>query len=148
MFGATQYVWGAPTGSTVATGQNTNASTINFGAAAGNITCIAKNACGSRGSTSFAVAMPCKMHDSLNGLDISVSPNPASDKTILSISGTINDNCTYSVIDMLGKNKMKGLVDTAVGKEFELDIQALPAGVYFVEVSDGTDVRTVRLVKE
>jgi len=148
MFGATQYVWGAPAGSTVATGQNTNASTINFGAAAGNITCIAKNACGSRGSTSFAVAMPCKMHDSLNGLDISVSPNPASDKTILSISGSRNDNCTYTVIDLLGKNKMKGLVDTAVGKEFELDIQALPAGVYFVEVSDGTDVRTVRLVKE
>ncbi|MFM7078773.1 MAG: proprotein convertase P-domain-containing protein, partial [Bacteroidota bacterium] len=148
MFGATQYIWGAPTGSTVVSGQNTNASTINFGASAGNVTCIAKNACGSRGSTSFAVAMPCKLHDSPNGLEISLIPNPASDKTMLRISGSGNGPCTYSVVDLLGKKQLNGLVDTVVGKDFELNIQVLPSGVYFVEVSNGIDVRTVRLVKE
>lgn len=146
--GATQYIWGAPSGSSIVAGQNTTSTVINFGSTAGNVTCTAKNACGSRGFTSFAVAMPCRMQIATGLFEISLAPNPAFDKTALRINGNKNNSCSYTVIDLIGKKKMEGLVDTGVHSEFELDLQQLPAGVYFVEVSDGSDIRTVRLVKE
>jgi hypothetical protein len=62
------------------------------------------------------------------------------------VSGSRNGSYSYSVIDLLGKKQLEGVVDIGVGNEFELDLNGLPAGVYFVEVSDGSDIRTVRLV--
>lgn len=144
--GATQYLWTAPSGSAIALGQNTPSSIINFGSVAGNITCTAKNACGSRGFTSFAVVMPCKNATDSESFGIAVSPNPAIDRTMVHVSGSRNGSYSYSVIDLLGKKQLEGVVDIGVGNEFELDLNGLPAGVYFVEVSDGSDIRTVRLV--
>ncbi|GAB3824553.1 hypothetical protein GCM10028895_33050 [Pontibacter rugosus] len=53
--GATEYVWDAPAGWTILTGQGTTSITVEAGSTAGNITVTAKNGCGGSGTTVLAV---------------------------------------------------------------------------------------------
>ncbi len=53
--GATQYNWTLPAGATIASGQNSNSITVNFGTSGGNITVAASNDCGTSASSSLTV---------------------------------------------------------------------------------------------
>ena len=56
--GATGYNWTVPTGATVATGQGTTATTVNFGAVSGNVCVSASNACGTSAPSCVTVTLP------------------------------------------------------------------------------------------
>jgi len=55
--GATSYTWTVPTGATVASGQGTDAITVNFGATSGNVSVTASNSCGTSSARSASVTL-------------------------------------------------------------------------------------------
>ena len=75
--------------------------------------------------------------DDLNQLDISIYPNPTSDK--LYIDGLIvKDVIIYSVI---GKAGLK------MTNQNTIDVSSLSKGVYFIKVSDGINSSTKKFIK-
>ena len=75
--------------------------------------------------------------DDLNQLDISIYPNPTSDK--LYIDGlVIQDVVIYSV---LGKEVVK------ISNQNSIDVSSLSKGVYFIKVSDGVNSSTKKFIK-
>jgi len=77
---ATGYTWTLPAGATIAGGANTNAITVNFGTASGNVSVVGTNACGS-GFTSPAYA-------------VNVSPKP--DAPVVTLSGYVMTSSSVS----------------------------------------------------
>ncbi len=68
---ATGYAWTVPTGATIASGSNTNAITVNYGATAvsGNVTVHGTNACSTPGTTStYAVTVNARPTPTIGGL--------------------------------------------------------------------------------
>ena len=59
-------------------------------------------------------------------IEISVFPNPASDKIYLSNTDQVNE---YIISDLSGKQLMQGAIDTN-----GIDIYTLSAGLYFIQV--------------
>jgi hypothetical protein len=78
--------------------------------------------------------------------DIAVEPQPAVDRVKVRFVGGLMADGQYWVSDMAGRMVLQG--DVAVGMaEMELDIAALPAGVYGLEVVTGDVRRGVKVVK-
>jgi len=77
---ATGYTWTLPAGATIAGGANTNAITVNFGTASGNVSVVGTNACGS-GYTSPAYA-------------VNVSPKP--DAPVVTLIGNVMTSSSVS----------------------------------------------------
>src|SRR5678815_2520580 len=78
--GATSYTWTVPTGTQIKNGQGTTHIRVRFGNSAGNITVRASNACGQGLVRTLAIAMPCREGFIADELDVTLYPNPASDK--------------------------------------------------------------------
>ncbi|MFN6946227.1 MAG: glycosyl hydrolase family 8, partial [Cytophagaceae bacterium] len=55
--GATSYTWTLPTGATIASGNNTNSITVNFGTSGGDISVRAVNACGESAARTRAITV-------------------------------------------------------------------------------------------
>jgi len=75
--------------------------------------------------------------DNLNQLDISIYPNPASDK--LHIDGLVVQDVVIYSID--GKEVLN------ISNQNTIDVSSLSKGVYFIRVSDGINVSTNKLIK-
>ncbi len=76
--------------------------------------------------------------DDLNQLDISIYPNPTSDK--LYIDGlVVQDVIIYSV---LGKEVVK------ISNQNSIDVSSLSKGVYFIKVSDGINASIKKFIKD
>jgi hypothetical protein len=77
--------------------------------------------------------------------DIAVTlyPNPASTNVKIQLSKAIEAN--ISVVDMLGRKVMEISSQT---REVNLDIKALPKGVYVVEILTSEGMKSVKFVKE
>jgi surface protein len=75
--------------------------------------------------------------DDLNQLEISIYPNPTSDK--LHIDGlVVQDVVIYSV---LGKEVVK------ISNQNSIDVSSLSKGIYFIKVSDGINSSTKKFIK-
>ena len=75
--------------------------------------------------------------DDLNQLDISIYPNPASDK--LHIDGLVVQDVVIYSID--GKEVLK------ISNQNSIDVSSLSKGVYFIKVSDGVNSSTKKFIK-
>lgn len=76
---------------------------------------------------------------------ISITPNPASSKAILRISGNAG-NVSVSISDMSGKQLWQSLNNSS--SQLSLPVQNLASGVYMVSVADGENKQVLKLVKE
>jgi hypothetical protein len=76
----------------------------------------------------------------LNG--ISVYPNPSTGKAV--ISG-LPPNVTVRVYDVLGREVIN---ESPRANRFELDLTQQPTGAYLVRIGDGTEVRTMRFIRQ
>jgi len=146
--GATYYKWTGPSGTAVSGGQGTTAAVLNFGSNAGNVSCAAKNTCGIRGNTLYAVSMPCRIEDSIAPLEFDVQPNPTSGITVLELTGGATLNTHVTLYDMLGREKMQNDFDSSVSRQVSLDLTSYPKGIYLLEVNNGAEVKTIRIVVE
>jgi hypothetical protein len=84
---------------------------------------------------------------SANKFDVLVYPNPSSTNFNLNITTSSAENVEVKVYDMIGKliNKMEGSPSKVAGLPFG---DRYPSGIYNVIVSQGTEVKTLRVIKE
>jgi hypothetical protein len=74
------------------------------------------------------------------GMDITVSPNPVKNTLILTLSDPAVTS--ISIVDLVGKEIMK--LDYTQAHSF--DVSRLPNGIYFLQVSKGTEVYNKKFV--
>lgn len=84
--------------------------------------------------------------ESLSG--ISLFPNPATQNIFLNYESDSPQLLTIGLFDITGKELWNNQLQTASGKyQHELNVQALEAGVYFIEVSDGSSSKKIKFIK-
>ena len=74
---------------------------------------------------------------------IRLFPNPAGDQLNVSVDGSTK-NTTIKIYDMTGKQVMQQVTTNTIIK---LNVAKLPAGVYMLNVNNGTETRSVKFVK-
>ena len=77
-------------------------------------------------------------------IEVNLFPNPASNKLNVAIDG-MKDNAEIKVYNVMGKMMMRQVATKANN---ELIISKLPAGIYMINVNDGTTVKSLKFVKE
>jgi hypothetical protein len=106
------------------------------------------NACGNSTSPACTVTINCRESEAMmesEGLQLKVYPNPFSNTLTLSWRSNEAGKAMLRVIDILGKEK---LVITNLNKEEEISIGAnFPSGIYFVEVIQDDERKTMRVIK-
>jgi hypothetical protein len=75
-------------------------------------------------------------------------PNPAHDHVNIGVLNEKEKSYEVSVVDVSGKVVMNGNLDTRIETGMRIDTDALPAGAYFVSLSEnGRQVKTLRFIK-
>ncbi|MBI1265967.1 MAG: T9SS type A sorting domain-containing protein [Cryomorphaceae bacterium] len=85
------------------------------------------------------VMMTCLVFGQVKTINVMISPNPARDFCTISVSQSVEAR----VYDLQGTMVLK----PERGESFDLDLTALPYGIYFVHLIGQSEVRTVRLVR-
>ena len=75
---------------------------------------------------------------------ISIFPNPASD--ILHIQSDKLINANYELINTLGQTILSGKINNALSGT--LNIETLPAGVYYIQLREENNISQLKFVKE
>lgn len=75
---------------------------------------------------------------------VQVSPNPASDQITVSISTTDDFNAAIKLSDEEG-NVLQSLFESR--KQFQMDLSAYKAGVYFITIGVGNVIKSIRILK-
>lgn len=73
--------------------------------------------------------------------EIIIVPNPVSD--VLKVSGS--GNSTYSIIGIEGRKVLSGMLKSGLGI---IEVNALPAGIYIINITSEKGVQTGKFVKE
>ncbi|MEI8278979.1 MAG: T9SS type A sorting domain-containing protein [Bacteroidota bacterium] len=85
----------------------------------------------------------------VSDLKVSIKPNPAVDNTIVSFEGAKeNTPANISILNVNGQEVYGINVNSGTIGKVNVPLQILPAGIYMVKVTCGTDVITQRLVKQ
>lgn len=150
VYGATYYNWFAPSGGSISSGQGTTSATVNFGGSGGLIKVAAKNACGKRGYGKYPVTMNCRIANSDNDTDyFELVPNPAKEKTTVTIHSNTPGRSSIVLINILGKVVYSGELTADQGTtESNLDLSMLAPGLYMVQVTTNGKLLSQRLVVE
>jgi len=81
--------------------------------------------------------------------DVSVWPNPFSGNIRVEYASTIDAPLSLSVIDIAGKTVYSSSADLVVGPNlFDLSLEKLNPGFYFLVLNDGMRQEVIRLVRE
>ncbi|HEX5003580.1 MAG TPA: T9SS type A sorting domain-containing protein [Bacteroidia bacterium] len=146
--GATTYLWGVPSGSTIVSGQGTNSIVVNFGPNAGYVACSARNVCGNNGTRGLAVTMNCRLEDNAAELlDARLQPNPASDYTELFIEKGSN-TAEVTITNLIGKDLFSETYNISDNASIKLDLAGFSKGFYLVTIHSAGKAKTLRLVVE
>lgn len=80
---------------------------------------------------------------------VSTTPNPFNDRLEVVYNAATHTNVSVEVIDLLGKVHYSNTESVNDGSNtFRVNTASLPAGVYFVRITNGTDVSTQRIIKK
>lgn len=83
-----------------------------------------------------------------NQLLVAVAPNPFSTQLSTTIHATQTSTHQLRMLDLTGKTVIEQAHDLQKGAEvINLEVGQLPAGVYFLQVSDGKNINTQKLIK-
>ncbi len=75
--------------------------------------------------------------------NIIVYPNPANSKITIELNALLDDN-TISIINLNGQELIKKQISIT---KFEIDINKLPCGIYFVKVKSKNGIEAAKFVK-
>lgn len=144
--GATSYTWGKPSTATIASGQGTTSATINFGASGGNVTCQAFNTCGKRGTTSKAVAINCRVAQTIH---TDLYPNPASEEINVVIDSEISGATVIQLMDLTGRVIENHIFQVSEGENIiPLDVHLFSKGIYMMSVEQNGLVSRMKFIIE
>lgn len=101
---------------------------------------VAKDAAGCTGTETFVVNQSVGINELESEL-ISISPNPTSDKVILTLEGEFK----YQLINPSGE--LLEVAGKAVNKE-EVSLTGFPNGVYFLRISANNKIKTIKVIKQ
>jgi hypothetical protein len=74
-------------------------------------------------------------------------PNPTNGRTTIRIESTVTDKFELNVTDLLGRSIISRPLSIQAGQNaFDLDLTALPNGIYMYSVSKGTRVASNKLI--
>ena len=98
---------------------------------------------GNQCSDSDTVTVNVKSVSGFSGLDnkpIKIYPNPAQDVLNIQFTGDMNQACSLKIVNLQGKIMKKKQLQGGIKKK-QIDISALKAGVYFIQLSnrEGSD---------
>lgn len=84
-----------------------------------------------------------------NGASVSIYPNPMNAEFRLNLDGLTGDKLSYNIVDSQGRRVMNKELGNAEGKRSEMvDVRALAAGVYFLNVISGEAATSLKLIKQ
>jgi hypothetical protein len=79
-------------------------------------------------------------------VNIKVYPNPASDVVNISFEEPLEGEINVSILDSQGKLVKKDMIEAAI-TEKQINLQELPAGVYYLRMTKGKLVNVYKVVK-
>ncbi len=123
------YTWALPASATIVNGQGTASLTANWGTSTGYAKVTASNGCGAAAQKTKKVTVSCREGQEI-AQDISLFPNPGNGEARLQF-GAAPGTYTVSISDVLGRQILQ-----QQGKDvtFDIHMQEVPAGVYFVSI--------------
>ena len=92
--------------------------------------------------------MPCRIEDSIAPLEVDVQPNPTSGITVLELTGGQMLNTRVTLYDLLGREKMQKDIDPNVSRRVSMDLTTFQKGIYLLEVNNGAEIKSIRVVVE
>lgn len=90
----------------------------------------------------------CVTTEKTKAAAVSTTPNPFSDKITVAYTTANLSAVTFEVIDMIGKVHYAATEQVKGEHAFTVNTSALPQGVYFVRITNGTEVKTQRIIKK
>ncbi|OYU97199.1 MAG: hypothetical protein CFE21_02600 [Bacteroidetes bacterium B1(2017)] len=79
---------------------------------------------------------------------ITLFPNPSQDKVYLKNIQKVGEKIEYKVMDISGKELLRGNAIPDAGENLEININPLVSGLYFIELSHGSYFQTMKLIKK
>jgi hypothetical protein len=160
VFGAVAYTWTIPSGAQFVSGQGTNTLVVTFPgtlATGAVLKVLATNACGALSalkSSSVLTRTDCPtareevvlQEVTKTPFSVKAYPNPYTETFNLSLSTSSDDKVSVVVYDMTGRLierrdvRPSDMVEQQIGDRY-------PSGVYNVVVTQGEEVKTVRVIK-
>jgi uncharacterized protein (TIGR02145 family) len=150
------YTWTVPASVSIATGQGTAATTMNWGTAAGTIYVKATNSCGTSSNTSKAITLAaCRTASDgselaeeiqQSTLGIVVYPNPGQGMYQLKLEGAPSKGTIY-VYNMQGVEILNQSKDDQT-MEIRLNLENQPAGTYLIRYQTDFFYKDAKVVKE
>ncbi len=155
VIGATGYIWSAPSGMIINSGQGTNNIFVNsISTSTGSLKVAAKNACGTSTSTSLAISCSSPMDintGSEMGSAFLLYPNPVANEFNIDFSNAVNQQVILELYDLLGNKVMSKLVIVENNySTVKTTIEQLNKGMYFVKLIDINNnvLFTQRVIKQ
>ncbi|MBK9638109.1 MAG: T9SS type A sorting domain-containing protein [Bacteroidetes bacterium] len=147
VLGASSYTWKAPTGAVI-TGQTTPSVLVDYGVVGGSVKVKSNNTCGSSAFRTMTVTMTCRdfLAQQKNEWDVTVYPNPSSSNFTLDVKSVNNLDVVLLIRDFTGREVQRVEKVNSMGPfQFGSD---LLLGIYLVEISDGFQWKTIKLIKQ
>ncbi len=90
-----------------------------------------------------------KIEDVLNGASLKVFPNPVDENMTIQVEIRKNTNLNISVINLLGKAIISDNQDLNEGiQTMNINLDNLPSGIYFLNLSDGQETISHKIMKK
>jgi hypothetical protein len=145
--GATTYAWTVPSGTTIMNGQGTKIMNLKFGSSqAFNMVVSVRtsNACGAGPlrSLSSIAALFCTRASEETA--VTVAPNPSSGKYTVDFGNSVSGKIQLTVVDISGRIVFNEVTGDNI---YDMDLTALPDGIYMLKMLSENINETIRLVK-
>ena len=102
-----------------------------------------------QGDDRFELSMkPAQTVATVKGLQVSMTPNPATDEVKLSFTSGKKDNIRVRVLDMSGVCVYTEDLGAQMSGTTNIGLSRFAPGIYMIEVTSGKDKSIQRLVKE
>jgi hypothetical protein len=80
---------------------------------------------------------------------VSLAPNPANDRTTLTINTKENQKYEISIFDYLGNIIKKQSIECKIGdNSLDLDLKNIPIGIYSIKLTNGFENKTIKMYIE
>ncbi|MCB0697483.1 MAG: T9SS type A sorting domain-containing protein [Chitinophagaceae bacterium] len=96
------------------------------------------------GTATFKEGAPASVYDINGGITVSAYPNPAANTLNVAISNTSANSYQYAIYNINGAVSAKGQLYNNINS---IDITALPAGINFLKITDGTSQKVISFNK-
>ncbi len=150
--GATGYNWAVPAGSTILGGQGGANITVQWGATGGTVNVTASNDCGVSGTRTYPVVTTCRqaqVEATIASGNVTLYPNPTSDKVTLSFNSPSSQNLGMNVTDLLGRNVLTENLKAEEGANLhEVNLSSLAKGIYLIHLNGENMNEVVKVTVE